>query len=84
MDKCPASEVGCEHLKLDACKVYKRARAVMLWQQEKRSRQESIELGHPQLDDRVGKGVAQTDPCGLAMDASGGFTAEMGKSVAGL
>ena len=55
----------------------------MLWQQEKRSRQESIELDHPQLDDRVGKGVAQTDPCGLAMDASGGFTAEMGKSVAG-
>ena len=55
----------------------------MLRQQEKRSRQESIELDHPQLDDRVGKGVAQTDPCGLAMDASGGFTAEMGKLVAG-
>ena len=73
MDKCPASEVGCEHLKLGACTVYKRARAVMLWQEEKRSRQESIELDHPQLNDRAGKRVAQTDPCGLAMNASGGI-----------
>ena len=83
MNKCPSSEVGCGHLKLGAGKVYKRARAVMLWQQEKRSRQESIELDHPHLDERAGKGVAQTDHCGLAMDAGGGFTAEMGKSVAG-
>ena len=73
MDKCPTSEFGCEHLKLDASKVYKRACAIMLWQQEKRSRQESIELDHPHLEEQAGKGVAQTDPCGLAMDASGGF-----------
>ena len=72
------------HLKLDASKVYKRVSAVTLWRQEKRRRQESIELDHPHLDDRAGKGVDQTDLCGLAMDASGGFTAEMGKSVAGL
>ena len=51
MDKFPASEVGCEHLKLDASKVYKSKRAVMLWQQEKRSRQESIELDNPHIDE---------------------------------
>ena len=43
----------------------------MLLQQEKRSRQESIELDHPHLNEQAGKGVAH--PCGLAMDASEGI-----------